>query len=167
MMAFDVQVSMKMDVNKNLLRELPYYGVNIVVVHGLFNNSASISRTPNVYLEKLHSLYDLDLFSLNTGIDTSINSDSNILNQHNSPESFLSYFNDTVERFNASGKPVYIAGDFNIDVLKSESCNYVRWPTSALRIPNYTPNSVIRPFLSLHSCLLGALHVVPIRRNFK
>ena len=56
---------MKMNVNKNLLRELPYYGVNIVVVHGLFNNSASISRTPNVYLEKLHSLYDLDLFSLN------------------------------------------------------------------------------------------------------
>ena len=30
--------------------------------------------------------------------------------QHNSPESFLSYFNDTVERFNASNKPVYIAG---------------------------------------------------------
>ena len=62
--------------------KLPYYGVNIVVVHGLFNNSASISRTPNVYLEKLNSLYDLDLFSLNTGIDTSINPDSNILNQH-------------------------------------------------------------------------------------
>ena len=44
--------------------------------------------------------------------------------QHNSPESFLSYFNDTVERFNASDKLVYIAGDFNIDLLKSESCNY-------------------------------------------
>ena len=28
------------------------------------------------------------------------------------------------ERFNASNKPVYIAGDFNIDLLKSESCNY-------------------------------------------
>ena len=41
--------------------------------------------------------------------------------QHNSPESFLSYFNDTVERFN---KPVYIAGNLNIDLLKSESCNY-------------------------------------------
>ena len=82
-MTFDLQVSMEMNVNKNLLRELPYYGVNIVVIHCLFNNSASISRTPNVYLEKLHSLYDLDLFSLNTGIDTSINPDSNlILNQH-------------------------------------------------------------------------------------
>ena len=45
-------------------------------------------------------------------------------NTLNSPESFLSYFNDTVERFNASNKPVYIAGDFNIDLLKSESCNY-------------------------------------------
>ena len=73
---------MKVNVNKNLLRELPYYGANIVVVHGLFNNSASISRTPNVYLEKLHSLYDLDLFSLNRRIDTSINPDYNILSQH-------------------------------------------------------------------------------------
>jgi len=44
--------------------------------------------------------------------------------QHNSPESFLSYFNETVERFNACDKTVYIAGDFNIDLLKSESYNY-------------------------------------------
>jgi len=266
MMASDRQLSRKNNVNRNLLRELPYYGVNILVVHGQFNNSASISHTPNVYIEKLHSIYDLDLFSLNTGLATSINPDSNILNQHfrslyyspnsfynlkrsllsshctsgsfsifhnnirslkrnlenlqtqllneldfqfsitalsetritnvkeidfnpkisgyvfeyvptllsaggvgiyinenldytviertsnpvfqalwieiivpnkkniicgvlyrqhNSPERFLSYFNDTVERVNAYDKPVYIAGDFNIDLLKSESCNYV------------------------------------------
>ena len=68
--------------NRNFLRELPYYGVNIADVHGLFNTSASISRTPNVYLEKLHSLYDLDLFLLNTGLDNSRNPDSNILHQH-------------------------------------------------------------------------------------
>ena len=76
MMASDWQVSRKINANRNLFRELLYYGVNTVVVHGLFNNIASISRTPNVYLDKLHSIYDLDLFSLNTGIDT------NILSQH-------------------------------------------------------------------------------------
>ena len=54
--------------NRNFLRELPYYGVNIADVHGLFNNSASISRTPNVYLAKCfqtHLLGELDFrFSL-------------------------------------------------------------------------------------------------------
>ena len=45
--------------------------------------------------------------------------------QHNSLESFLSYFNNTVEWwFNISNKPVFIIGDFNI-----ESCNYVHYYT--------------------------------------
>ena len=43
--------------------------------------------------------------------------------QHNSPERFLSYFDDTVERLNSSGKLIYIVGDFNIDLLKSGRCN--------------------------------------------
>lgn len=44
--------------------------------------------------------------------------------QHNSPESFLTYLDDTFERLSSSGKPIYIIGDFNIDLLKAESCNY-------------------------------------------
>lgn len=52
--------------------------------------------------------------------------------QHNSLESFLSYFNETVERFNACDKAVYKVGDFNIDLLKSESCNYAHNLNSTL-----------------------------------
>ena len=59
--------------------------------------------------------------------------------QHNSPESFLSYFNETVERFNACDKTVYIAGDFNIHLLKSESCNYAHNCLLSLQSYSFIP----------------------------
>jgi len=59
--------------------------------------------------------------------------------QHNSPESFLSYFNETVERFNACDKTVYIVGDFNIDLLKSESCNYAHIFLLSLQSYSFIP----------------------------
>jgi len=46
-----------------------------------------------------------------------------IYRQHNSPNSFLTYFDEALEKY-SDGKSVYILGDFNLDLLKSESCNY-------------------------------------------
>ena len=41
-----------------------------------------------------------------------------IYRQHNSPEQFQTYFDNTLD------KPIYVMGDFNIDVLKSDTCNF-------------------------------------------
>ena len=43
--------------------------------------------------------------------------------QHNSLESFQSYFDEAVEKYIFYDKPIYIIGDFNIDLLKSQSSN--------------------------------------------
>ena len=47
-----------------------------------------------------------------------------IYRQHNSPESFQSYFEETIEKLTSTGKQLYILGDFNIDLLKFETCRY-------------------------------------------
>jgi len=44
--------------------------------------------------------------------------------QHNSPEIFQSYFDETIEKFASSGKCIVIMGDFNIDLLKCASSLY-------------------------------------------
>ena len=44
--------------------------------------------------------------------------------QHNSSDSFQKYFDTCLEKFSASGKPIYILGDFNINLLRFETCNY-------------------------------------------
>ena len=49
-----------------------------------------------------------------------------IYRQHNSPERFQTYFNETIERLSHSGKPIYLMGDFNINLLRSETCNYAQ-----------------------------------------
>ena len=46
--------------------------------------------------------------------------------QHNSPQSFLDYLDLTLKKFSVSDKPIYIMGDFNIDLLKSKTCNYAK-----------------------------------------
>ena len=43
--------------------------------------------------------------------------------QHNSPDTFQSYFDEAAEKYTLYDKPVYIMGDFNIDLLKSQSSN--------------------------------------------
>ena len=68
--------------NKAISRELPYYGINIPITHGQFNNSLSSSSTPKRYLDNLPSLYDLDFFNLNHCINQSIDPDQNIINNH-------------------------------------------------------------------------------------
>ena len=59
-------------INNALLRELPYYGVNISE-----NEFRDISKLPTKKsLDRLTSIHDLDLFSLNS--HTNINPDCNL-----------------------------------------------------------------------------------------
>ena len=52
---------------RSLFHELPYFGQNIILYHGQFNNCLSCYLPSKKYLETLCSIYDLDVFSLNTG----------------------------------------------------------------------------------------------------
>ena len=65
--------------NKCFFQELPHYNVNdLIGFHGQFNNLllANNGRLPTKrYLEKLRSLYDLDIFSLNVRQTNDINPD--------------------------------------------------------------------------------------------
>mgnify|MGYP001796025457 FL=1 len=64
---------------KLLLKELPYFNENILLSHGQFNNLQMPSNLPTKrYLNKLHSLYDLDLFTTNFSPKLDINPDSQI-----------------------------------------------------------------------------------------
>ena len=48
-----------------------------------------------------------------------------VYRQHNSPERFQEYFDQILEKLSASGKSIYILGDFNINLVRAESCNYI------------------------------------------
>ena len=47
-----------------------------------------------------------------------------IYRQHNSPERFQQCFDESIEKYTALDKEIYILGDFNIDLLKAQSSNY-------------------------------------------
>ena len=49
-----------------------------------------------------------------------------ICRQHNSPETFLKYFEETVENLSISGKPIYIMSDTNLNLLHFNSCYYAQ-----------------------------------------
>ena len=81
--------------SKLLLRELPYFNFrgNLALYHGQFNNSISVDSWPRRNLDKLNSLYDLDIFSLNSNLDAYLNTEYNLPNQriqsrYFSPHSF-------------------------------------------------------------------------------
>ena len=58
--------SVQTKLTKALFRELPYSGQNIRQCHGSFNNLMPIENLPSKkYLDRLPSLNDIDLFSLN------------------------------------------------------------------------------------------------------
>ena len=44
--------------------------------------------------------------------------------QHNNPDRFLQYFEESVEKYSATGKQLCILGDYNLDLLKIESSKY-------------------------------------------
>ena len=85
--------------NKSLLKNFPYWNVDIIRTHGQFNNSPNSDLPTKKYLYtcKLRSLHELDIFSLNT--QSSINPDSNLNNQqirsqYFSPHSFCKFRNN-------------------------------------------------------------------------
>ena len=47
-----------------------------------------------------------------------------IYRQHNSPDRFQLYFDQSIENFTSFGKRVIIMGDFDIDLLKCETSSY-------------------------------------------
>ena len=47
-----------------------------------------------------------------------------IYRQHNSPNIFLDYFNEVLDKMTSRNLPTYILGDFNINLLKSETCDF-------------------------------------------
>ena len=47
-----------------------------------------------------------------------------IYRQHNSPESFLEYFNEALDKLTSRNHPTYILGDFNTNLLNSETSNF-------------------------------------------
>ena len=71
-----------------------------------------------------------------------------IYRQHNSPERFQQYFEETIERYNASGKRICVLGDFNIDLLKTESSNrsqdFLMTPQSCYLIPTVDKPTRVR-----------------------
>ena len=76
---------------KSIFKELPYHGLSILNCHRQFNNLLSDALPTKKYLEKLSSIHDLDLFTLN--VQAAINPDSNLFNQciqshYYSPHSF-------------------------------------------------------------------------------
>ena len=74
-------MSLKHTRSLQTLQELPYYGVSdLISCHGQFNNTLSYDLPTKKYLEKLSSLNDLDLFTLN--VRENINPDLNLINQH-------------------------------------------------------------------------------------
>ena len=59
-------MSLKHSRSLQAFQELPYYGVSdLISCHGQFNNTLSCDLPTKKYLEKLSSLHDLDLFTLN------------------------------------------------------------------------------------------------------
>ena len=80
-----------------------------------------------------------------------------IYRQHNSPQSFLDYFDVTLERISASGKPVYIMGDFNIDLLKSETCNYANNFLLSFQSYSFTPSIVQLEYMPISNMPISAL----------
>ena len=49
-----------------------------------------------------------------------------IYRQHNDPNRFINYLDETVEKFSLTGKSLCVMGDFNVDLFKSDTCNYAQ-----------------------------------------
>jgi exonuclease III len=62
-----------------------------------------------------------------------------IYRQHNSPECFQSYFEDILEKLSTTNKPIYILGDFNIYLLRFETCKYAHNSLISLQSYGFSP----------------------------
>ena len=79
---------------RSTLKVLPCYSCSgyLAEIHGQFNNSVSTTCKTEKELDKLTSLYDLDLFSLNTTLDRNLSpvdySSTRVSSRYFSPNSF-------------------------------------------------------------------------------
>ena len=73
-----------------------------------------------------------------------------VYRQHNSPERFLEYFDQTLEKLSASGKSIYIMGDFNVNLLRAESCKQ-HSHNFLLSLQSYSFNL---PSINLRECIV-------------
>ena len=85
----------------SLLRELPYFGLNVNLAHGQFNNCLPSHLLAKKYLGKLSSIYDLNAFKLNALEDT--NPDDSLYNhrihsRYYSPYSFYKFKSELPRR---------------------------------------------------------------------
>ena len=94
---------------RGLLNELPYFNCkgNLADFHGRFNNLLQSNIRSKRYLDKLTSLYDLDLFKLNTLCNRDVNTVDNLYNQrihsrYFSPHSFKEQNKYLIENDNDS-----------------------------------------------------------------
>jgi hypothetical protein len=71
-----------------------------------------------------------------------------IYRQHNSPESFLKYFEETIETFSHSGKIIYIMGDININPFRFESCNLTPTIDKPTRVYNNSATLIDNIFVN-------------------
>ena len=101
--------------NKSLLKKLPYFNFrgNLVLAHGQFNNSLNSELPTKRDLDKLHSLYDLDLFNLNMAFDTNQTDNDAIISQCNisryfSPHSLKQFTNNLTQDQNESSLSIFL-----------------------------------------------------------
>ena len=47
-----------------------------------------------------------------------------VYRQHNSPENFLKYIEEAVEKYSAAGKNLCLLGDFNLFLQRMQTCHY-------------------------------------------
>ena len=68
---------------RDLLKKLPYFNCKGILAdfHGRFNNLLRSNIRFKKYLDKLTSLYELDLFKLNTLYNSDVNTIDNLYNQ--------------------------------------------------------------------------------------
>ena len=47
-----------------------------------------------------------------------------VYRQHDKADDFLNYLSSSIELYSSRNRNIYLMGDFNIDLLKFESCSY-------------------------------------------
>ena len=113
-------------VNKSLLSELPYFSYSdLISAHGQFNNTLKFSLPTKKYLDRLPSYYDLDLFTLNTFLDRSSDSNNRYSNtrcKYFSPHSFCDQKNKFATSLSPGSNISFI--HTNIRSLKSNLENF-------------------------------------------
>ena len=105
---------------------------------GMYINDALkysvIEKTSNESFQALWVDIDIQTSGRKTNVICGV-----IYRQHNSPEKFQNYFDETVERFSTSNKTIYLMGDFNINFLSSETCKYAQNFLLSLQSVNLLP----------------------------